>query len=399
MPVFSSFGDFTAFHDKQKKIELREDGTTRKIGIGKWWIKHEDRRQYDGIVYAPNSEDPTKLNLWRGFACDPLDGDCELYLAHLRDNICSGNVEHSEYLLDWMAYAVQHPNRPGEVAVVLRGKEGVGKGVFAREFGRLFGSHFRHIVHAKHLVGHFNAHLAQCSVLYADESFFAGDRAHESILKALITEDTILIEPKGVDPFPVRNCVHLLMSSNADWVVPAGADARRYFVLNVSDAQMQKTDYFAAISKQMENGGREALLQFLLHRDLSGFEVRRVPQTDALAQQKAHSRRGIDALIEHIAYEGILPAADMSKHDVAITTGETEGKGFYAAIRSIVQDLKFTSSIVIATTLNKEWGCEPWKSGNRRGIQFPPLVGLRELFERKHGEQDWPAIEAWGEGG
>jgi hypothetical protein len=88
------------------------------------------------------------------------------------------------------------------------------------------------------------------------------------------------------------------MSSNADWVVPAGADARRYFVLNVSDAQMQKTDYFAAISKQMENGGREALLQFLLHRDLSGFEVRRVPQTDALAQQKAHSRRGIDALIE-----------------------------------------------------------------------------------------------------
>ena len=48
-----------------------------------------------------------------------------------------------------------------------------------------------------------------------------------------------MIEPKGVDPFSVRNCIHLLMSSNADWVVPAGADARRYFVLDVSDAQMQ----------------------------------------------------------------------------------------------------------------------------------------------------------------
>src|SRR5262249_59034162 len=50
VPVFCSFADFTAFHDKRKKIELQEDGTTRKIGIGKWWIRHEDRRQYDDIV-------------------------------------------------------------------------------------------------------------------------------------------------------------------------------------------------------------------------------------------------------------------------------------------------------------------------------------------------------------
>ena len=73
-------------------------------------------------------------------------------------------------------------------------------------------------------------------MLFADEAFFAGDRSHESILKALITEETLMIEPKGVDPFAVRNCLHLIMSSNNDWVIPAGADARRYFVLGVSDA-------------------------------------------------------------------------------------------------------------------------------------------------------------------
>jgi hypothetical protein len=50
-----------------------------------------------------------------------------------------------------MAYAVQEPGKAGEVAVVLRGKEGTGKGIAAKEFGRLFGSHFRHVVHAKHL--------------------------------------------------------------------------------------------------------------------------------------------------------------------------------------------------------------------------------------------------------
>ena len=43
-----------------------------------------------------------------------------------------------DYLLRWMARAVQQPALPGEVAVVLRGGRGVGKGMFVKEFGYLF---------------------------------------------------------------------------------------------------------------------------------------------------------------------------------------------------------------------------------------------------------------------
>jgi hypothetical protein len=243
VPVFSTIPDFCAFHAKRKKEVVLPSGAVKRVGLGKWWIDHEERRQYDAIVYAPNGSDDAKLNLFTGFGCAAEPGNCSLYLAHLHDNICAGNPEHSKYLLGWMAYAVQHAGRQGEVAVVLRGKEGTGKGVFAKEFGRLFGSHFKHIVNAKHLVGHFNAHLQHCSVLFADEAFFAGDRSHESVLKGLITEETILVEPKGVDPYSVRNCVHLIMSSNSDWVVPAGADARRYFVLDVADTRLQDYKY------------------------------------------------------------------------------------------------------------------------------------------------------------
>jgi hypothetical protein len=188
------------------------------------------------------------------------------------------------------------------------------RGVFARGFGSLFGAHFCHVVHAKR---HFNAHLQQCSMLFADEAFFAGDRAHESILKALVTEETIMIEPKGIDPFPVRNCVHLVMSSNAMWVVPADADDRRYFVLDADDQHAKDTAYFAAIANQMDHGGREALLHLLLNRDLSRFSVRIVPQTAALARQKQHSRRGIDRLVEIIAEQGKLPAAHQFYENIA----------------------------------------------------------------------------------
>ena len=120
----------------------------------------------------------------------------------------------------------------------------------------------------------------------------------------------------------------------------------------------------------MDNGGREALLHHLRNRDLSGFNVRTVPQTDALADQKAHSRRGIDRLVEILAQEGALPAANAVLLDVAVTTGEAKGEGFYAQAKALVPDLKYSSSVVINAAL-KNWGCKSWRAHGVRGIQFP----------------------------
>ena len=83
----------------------------------------------------------------------------------------------------------------------------------------------------------------------------------------------------------------------------------------------------------MDNGGRAALLHYLLGLDLSGFDVRAVPQTAALADQKTRSRRGVDRLVEMIAYSGTVPAADITHPNVAVTTGEDKGEGFYCGAR------------------------------------------------------------------
>src|SRR5262249_55733679 len=158
------------------------------------------------------------------------------------------------------------------------------------------GPHYVHVSRPEHLTGHFNAHLQLCRVLFADEALFAGDPRHAGPLKAMISEPTIPIEPKGLDVMQVRNCLMVFMASNEAWVVPAGGDARRFFVLEVSDCRKGDDDYFTTLAKQMDNGGRAALLHYLLNRDIRGFNIRRVPLTEALADQKAHSRRGVDAL-------------------------------------------------------------------------------------------------------
>lgn len=285
--TFSSFEDIrNRYSNIQVEIGTSDKGEAIKVPLGKYWIGHRMRRQYDTIRFMPDGDKDGVYNLWRGFHVEPRPGNCDLYLNHIRDNICSGNETNYEYIIHWMARVVQFPATAGEVAIVLRGGKGTGKGQFARTFGRLFGRHHVHIANAKHLVGQFNAHLKDCVSLFADEAFFAGDKQHESVLKMLITEDTIPIEMKGIDVEPYPNYVHMIMASNDPHVVRATGDERRYFVLNMGEGRKQDSDYFSDMQKQLDNGGYEALLYYLQSVDLTDFDVRRIPQTDALNEQK-----------------------------------------------------------------------------------------------------------------
>lgn len=257
--------------------------------LGTWWTTHEKRKQFDTVIFSPGRDVPGAYNLWQGFACESRAGDCSLFLGHIYENICSSNDDHYNYIMGWMATAVQFPARPGETAIVLRGRRGTGKSFFVKEFGRLWGRHFLQVSDAKHLVGNFNSHLRDCVVLFGDEAFYAGDKKHESVLKMLVTEENIMYEMKGVDSEAGPNFTHIFLASNSTWVIPAGDAERRFFVLDVADSRMQDSAYFARIREQMDNGGREAFLHMLMTYPLEGYAVRTVPQTTALADQKLYS--------------------------------------------------------------------------------------------------------------
>ncbi len=96
---------------------------------------------------------------------------------------------------------------------MLRGLKGTGKGMVGQMLMRIFRNHSLHITNSKHLVGNFNAHLVDALFLFLDEAFWAGDKQGEGTLKALITERTLMIEPKGVDTFQMPNRLKILMAS------------------------------------------------------------------------------------------------------------------------------------------------------------------------------------------
>ena len=289
--TFQSFDDFrNRYMHRYVHCGTDKKGNPLDVALGKWWLGEPARRQFQSITFAPGRDIEGVYNLWRGFAVEPRPGDKHRkFIEHIFEDLCAGRQDLLDYVLNWMALTIQKPDAPGQVAVVMRGRKGTGKGFFATTFGRLFGRHYLAVSNAKHLVGQFNAHLRDCVVLFGDEAFWAGDKAHESVLKALITEDTLMIEKKGIDVEPASNYVHLIMASNEQWVVPASYDERRFLVLDVSPAHIQDTAYFGAIDADLKSGGLANLLYDLQTRDVSNFNVRAVPRTEALLDQKVHS--------------------------------------------------------------------------------------------------------------
>ena len=252
------------------------------------------RRQYDRAAFVFDGKCPDGvLNLWRGWGYPPKAGSWDTIAWHLLYIVCNGNERDFRYKVNLLARWVQNPGSVGEVAVVMQGEKGAGKGSVADVIERWFRHHTVRITQAKHLTGHFNSHLADCLFLFADEVVWGGDKQGEGVLKALVTEKTVRVEPKGQNTFSVPNRLKIVMASNAEWCVPVSSEERRYFVCDVSNAKLGDRDYFNRLHAAIEDGEAEAMLHDLMQMDLSSFSHRDVPHTDGLNRQKME---GLDSV-------------------------------------------------------------------------------------------------------
>jgi hypothetical protein len=394
---FSTYNDIREFYsDHQIALDASEPDRTQ--GIGLLWLIHPLHRKYLGITFAPDGKVPDDhYNLWRGFGVEPKAGDWSLLNEHLFDNICQQDGDLYSYVMGWKATAVQYPAEPAGVALVLRGRQGTGKGVFAREFGSLFGQqHFLQISNVKHLTGTFNSHLRDTLLLFADEVFCSGRKSDEAEMKRLITEPTLAIEAKYRDLAVARNMLHVIIASNESWVVPAGPHERRFCVLDVGEAHIQDGPYFSAISKQMRDGGRQAMLYDLLNYDLSKFDIRKAPATRALQDQKEMSMKPAERWWYEKLWDGQLMPADNGwtrevRRDYLCSNFMTsmDEAGVRAGGMSAVTSLGMLLDRMLHGAVHDS---RRLVGGARvRFWHFPPLAEARAMFDKAMGQiKPWP---------
>ena len=423
--TYSTFADFKNLYCNQYvQIGTKKDGEPIYAAKGDAWLKHPERRQYTGTTFAPGRETPGWFNMWQGFSVEPKAGDWSLLKEHLRNNICNGNAEHFQYLIGWMAFAVQHPDVVPEVAVVLLGGRGTGKNVAVNGLGSLMKEHYVPLSNPRHVTGNFNAHLRDAVLLFLDEAFWAGDQKGEGTLKRLITDSFMAVEKKTIDVVISRSYLHIMVASNDAWAVPAGMDERRFFVLDVADHRKQDHAYFGAIAKQLDDGGRSAMLHELLHLDLSSFNPRQAPMTPALFRQKVHSMDKKTAWWFETLWNGEMPIPpnvddsdmpggwlyDVVKEHAYQSYLEHSGLASSRSHRGIQTELGMFLSQMLPEgwPKDKRVMATKWvqdEEGKRLPIQvqvpgwaLPDLHQCRAYFDKKAGSAtDWPSGEADGE--
>ena len=275
-------------------IKVREGNKIVDSPAFQVWLKRPSAPRAKGVTLNSSGSRFVngQLNLWTGFGVEPKSGSWPLLRQHITDVTCNSDNASSEYMLKWLAWVVQNPTKCAEVAVVMRGLKGTGKGTLGSLLCRIFANQALHISSRKHLVGTFNRHLMNCCFLFADEAFWAGDHAGAAELQRMVTERTLLIEPKGINSYQAINNLSIIMASNEDWVVPAsGGDERRYAVFDVSDKRRGDRAYFNALQTELyKDGGAAAFLDDVLAADLGDWHPREdVPQTKGLAAQKMES--------------------------------------------------------------------------------------------------------------
>lgn len=393
---FSSVQDFKNFYSNKKLF--RPDGNkTSEVSYSDLWLQSQERREFKGIVFTPGKDVPGYYNLFRGFDLKPQPGDWRLFKRHIWEVLAGKDEKAFRYILAWMAQLVQNPggDRPG-TAIVLRGKQGTGKGCFATQFGRIFGTHFLHITSQSQLTGRFNSHLKGALLVFCDEGIWAGDKTAEGRLKGLITEDQIMVEPKGKDAFSVKNHIRLIVASNNNWVIPAGPEERRFFVLDVDDRYMQDKAYFKALFDQMDNGGREAMLKYLMEFDLTGIDLRTFPRTKALMDQILNSMNSVgkfwydrlkDGSLKTIedGWSGKVESEALYNHYIEFA-GKI-GDRFKASESQFGKEIKELCPALERKRIKKDNGQE-----KAYHLFFPSLEECRKLFEaRVKIEIDWEA--------
>ncbi len=255
-------------------------------------------KKLDGIGFYPVPEKcpSTVFNLYQGRSIKPAAGDVTPYLNHLKHIICAGDETAYCYLIGWLAHIIQKPDEKPSVAVVLKSIEGTGKGSMFEPIRRILGPHAVQVNGHRQIAGKFNATVANKLLVFGDEVDLT-NQATADRLKGIISESTINLERKGIDPEPMPNYARFIFASNHDHTINAGTRERRYLVLEPTPTKAQDKHYFDELWQWINGTGTAHLLDYLLNYDLTGFDPRRAPATKALIAEKLASLKPAEAYL------------------------------------------------------------------------------------------------------
>ena len=265
------------------EIELQYEnvfvGKKNDIKWVKYWRARKYMRTFENVDFLPpplECADYT-MNTFNGLraeklpACDAMN--VELLLKHI--DILSGNdVDGSQYIINYLAHAVQKSGELPRVALVFQSDQGTGKNIFFENLVRkLFGAEYLlQTAEMDKVIGRFSM-INNKLFIIMDETSGKDSFTNSDKIKNIITCEQIPWERKGIDGININNCGRYLFFSNNDTPVKIEASDRRYVVFKCSNERQNDSPYFKEMSKMFSDDAViKTVYNYLLNVDISNWD-------------------------------------------------------------------------------------------------------------------------------
>jgi hypothetical protein len=197
--------------------------------------------------------------------------------------------DDAEHVLDFLSHRLQRPHEKINHALVLGGKQGIGKDSILEPVKYAVGTWNFREVSPQHIFGRFNEFL-KAVILRINEAHDLGEFDRFNLYERLKSytaapPDVHRIDEKHVQEYAIPNCCGIVITTNhkiGGMFLPA--DDRRHYVAwserEKEDSRFQD-GYWADLWAYYENDGRQHVAAYLMQRDISKFDPKAPPPRTA----------------------------------------------------------------------------------------------------------------------
>lgn len=252
----------------------------------KLWFSNIDRKDVDRIVFNPKGDCAfNEFNIWKGFDYKKTgEGNPEKiqkWLDHIKHIWADDDEDTYEYILNWFARILQQPWKKNNICLVLHSIEGVGKSFILDMIGKIIGKDYYYSTSSlKHILGDFNGDAEAKILVNLNETTWGGDKKMVGAFKEFITDNTIVINKKGIQSYTIQNYANTIITTNEDWIIAVNGQDRRFNLRECKNVKYENEYYEEILKTDLQE-----LANFLYSRDITQYDPKKFEKSELHKEQ------------------------------------------------------------------------------------------------------------------
>lgn len=276
----------TAFENLKSGFKTKDDEDKQFITH---WLKNEPKT-YNNLIFKPyNGTKKEEDNIYSYNIFSGYDRRIntiynkeqkEQILKPFKDllfELVGGNQEYSNYFYKYIAHMIQKPQDKMNICIIMKGKQGVGKNLILNCISNIIGQqHFYSSSKASDFFSeHSGTNLQGKILININEMEIKDSFNFEGLLKSLITENKLTVNPKGLTAYEIDNFSRVVITSNKPNIIPIDIKSkdRRYVIFQATDKYISDKKYSNVFWSKLYEHFNNSKFISCLYDDLNEIDI------------------------------------------------------------------------------------------------------------------------------